>query len=100
MTLWIDDGTDDGFRANCGNCTFAVEDPAEDNLTCGWDPPVATRTALPGEVTVTVWRQPLVQPDMHCHHHPNVQQAKDFGRGWQKGLRRPEDRPNLQIKEE
>ena len=98
MTIWIDDGTDDGFLANCGNCVFAVEDPTEGFLTCGWDPPVATgemtleATASWPAMTVTVWRQPQVHPDQHCHHHPSVQQAKDFGRGWPKGLRRPEDR--------
>lgn len=102
MTLWIDDGSDEGFLANCGNCVFAVEDPTENALTCGWDPPMAMRT--PGSPTnpagVPAWQQPLVQPDMHCHHHPNVQQARDFGRGWQKGLRRPEDRGNQHSKEE
>ena len=25
MTFWIDDGTEDGFLANCGNCPFAIE---------------------------------------------------------------------------
>ena len=98
MTLWIDDGTDEGFLANCANCVFAVEDPSENRLICGWDPPVATRrmtlsaTASWPEMTVTAWEQARVQPEQHCHHHPEVQQARDFGRGWQKGLRRPEDR--------
>ena len=101
MTLWIDDGTDDGFLANCENCVFAVQDFPEGFLACGWDPPQLSLAAYQGmgEV-VRVWAQPLVEPDMHCHHHPNVEQARDFGRGWQKGLRRPEDRPNLQSKEE
>ena len=99
MTLWIDDGTPDGFLANCGNCVFAVDDPTEGFLTCGWDPPQLS-LAIAQPQMVRVWGQPAVEPDQHCHHHPNVQQAKDFGRGWQKGLRRPEDRGNQQSKEE
>ena len=100
MTLWIDDGTDDGFLAECGNCTFAVEDPTEGFLTCGWDPPQLSLVAYQGVEVIRVWSQPVVDADQHCHHHPNVQQAKDFRRGWQKGLRRPEDRGNQHSKEE
>lgn len=29
MTIWIDDGSENGLLVNCGNCTFAVEDPTE-----------------------------------------------------------------------
>ena len=94
MTLWIDDGSDQGTLVNYGNCVFAVEDPTGDYLTCGWDPPVIIRTpaTVAQPMGAPAWQQPLVRPDMHCHHHPEVQKAKDFGRGWHKGLRRAEDR--------
>lgn len=42
----------------------------------------------PGE---PVWIQPLVMAEMHCHNYPMVQWTVDFGRGWQKGIRRPGD---------
>lgn len=105
MTLWIDDGTDEGFLANCGNCVFAMDDPTENELTCGWNPPVPMRTpnsiGLPAGVPA--WMRPLVQPDQHCHNHPMVQRwtaemivcANELEQDFHvllQGLRRPEDR--------
>ena len=94
MTLWIDDGSDDGLLANCGSCVFAVEEATQGLLVCAWDPPIAVpmATTVENPMHEFGWAQPLVEPDGHCHHHPEVQKVKDFGRGWQRGLRRPEDR--------
>ena len=94
MTLWIDDGTEDGFLANCGNCPFAIEaartgptTTARSTRRCS--PRRRPRLSIPaGE---PVWMQPLVMAEMHCHNHPMVQWTVDFGRGWQKGIRRPGD---------
>ena len=125
MTLWIDDGSDEGVLANCANCVFAVEDPTRNMLSCGWNPPVATgemtleATASFPALTVAVWRQPQVDPDQHCHNHPMVRwwlvdaeavtrqlvsDAEDplaeDANLYRDSIRRPEDRPNLQSKEE
>ena len=84
MTLWIDDGTEDGFLANCGNCPFAIEAAADwADYNCAFDPPVFAKAPptiehSPGE---PVWMQPLVMAEMHCHNYPMVQWTVDFGRG-------------------
>ena len=44
MTLWIDDGTEDGFLANCRNCPFAIEAAADwADYNCAYDPPAGVR---------------------------------------------------------
>ena len=94
MTLWIDDGTEDGFLANCRNCPFAIETAADwADYNCAYDPPVFAKAPPTVEHTAgePVWMQPLLMAEMHCHNHPMVQWTVDFGRGWQKGIRRPGD---------
>lgn len=88
MTLWIDDGSEDGLLVNCGNCVWAVEEPTEDQLRCGWNPPAVVVTGI-----VVGFSQPTVAPEQHCHHHPAIQRVFQdrIGPDWQEHIKRPED---------
>ena len=83
MTLWVDDGTEDGFLASCANCPYALdlaervghETPVGD-LVCTYEPPQPVvyaagmlRTYPDGGVS---WLVPAVESDWHCHNHPIV----------------------------
>lgn len=95
MTIWIDDGSDEGFYANCENCPFAVEEHGEADYVCGFAPPVAMRTpdSIGMPAGIPAWSQPLVRRNMHCHNHPALQRAfhDRLGPDWPDRIKRPED---------
>ena len=94
MTLWIDDGH--GRRLPGQLRELSVRDRGRTDwadYNCAFDPPVFAKAPPTVEHPAgePVWMQPLVMAEMHCHHHPMAQWTVDFGRGWQKGIRRPGD---------
>ena len=85
MTLWVEDGTTEGFLANCANCPYALDmrfegldtaaDILESDLVCTWDPPAPVEWAQGRLNTGTngvSWIPPAVADDYHCHNHPVV----------------------------
>ena len=82
MTLLVDDGTENGYLANCGNCPYTLNVSAfrpsvmlDSDWVCTWDPPqpvVWTGGRLDTGHNGVSWLQPAVEPEEHCHNHPVV----------------------------